>query len=70
MVVSYLKDNNVVFIFLDWEIDEVMFFFLIDLLDIVGRKSFDVIIVCDCIYNEVFIDLFVFICVDICWLRI
>ncbi|KAK4196802.1 hypothetical protein QBC40DRAFT_309573 [Triangularia verruculosa] len=63
------KDNNVVFTPLDWETDEATPSLLTDLPDTAGRRSFDVIIACDCIYNEALIDPLVSTCADICRLR-
>ncbi|KAK4191989.1 ribosomal lysine N-methyltransferase 5 [Podospora australis] len=51
---------------LDWETDEVT-------PALTGRtssqKSFDVVLACDCIYNEALIDPFVTACADLCRLR-
>ncbi|CAP70257.1 uncharacterized protein PODANS_3_3400, partial [Podospora anserina S mat+] len=66
---SHSKDNNVVFTPLDWETDEATPSLLTDLPDTAGRKSFDAIIACDCIYNEALIDPLVSTCADICRLR-
>lgn len=57
--------SNVNFTALDWELDEVTS----DLTGSVDRKSFDVVIACDCIYNEALIRPLVQTCVDLCKLR-
>ncbi|KAK6202156.1 Ribosomal protein lysine methyltransferase [Pestalotiopsis sp. IQ-011] len=50
---------------LDWELDEVTS----DLTGSDSVKSFDVVIACDCIYNDALIQPLVQTCVDVCRLR-
>ncbi|KAK0742171.1 hypothetical protein B0T21DRAFT_409009 [Apiosordaria backusii] len=61
--------DNIIFTPLDWETDEATPALLADLSDTAGRKSFDAVIACDCIYNEALIDPLVSTCADICRLR-
>ncbi len=49
---------------LDWETDEVT-----PALAGPGGGSFDVVVACDCIYNEALVEPFVATCVDVCRLR-
>ncbi|KAK4175866.1 hypothetical protein QBC36DRAFT_353601 [Triangularia setosa] len=62
--------NNIIFTPLDWETDEATLSLLTGLPDTAGRKSFDAIIACDCIYNEALIDPLVSTCADVCRLRV
>jgi len=57
--------ENVVFKALDWELDEVT----AGLTGLDHIRSFDVVIACDCIYNEALIEPLVRACVDVCTLR-
>ena len=57
--------NNVTVKVLDWEVDEVT----PSLVGAEGKSSFDVVIACDCIYNDALIDPLVQTCVDACKLR-
>ncbi|KAK8119184.1 uncharacterized protein PG998_003810 [Apiospora kogelbergensis] len=57
--------GNVVFTPLDWELDEVTH----GLTSSDAVKSFDVVIACDCIYNDALIRPLVQTCVDVCKLR-
>lgn len=57
--------DNVVFKALDWELDEVT----TGLTGLDHARSFDVVIACDCIYNEALIEPLVRACVDVCTLR-
>ena len=50
---------------LDWETDEVA----ASLTGSESKRSFDVVIACDCIYNEALIEPLVQTCVDVCRLR-
>ncbi|KAH7030850.1 uncharacterized protein B0I36DRAFT_114838 [Microdochium trichocladiopsis] len=59
------QPENVVFKALDWELDEVT----PALTGLVHAKSFDLVIACDCIYNEALIEPLVKACVDVCKLR-
>jgi hypothetical protein len=55
--------GNVTATTLDWEIDEV------SSLTTASTKSFDVVIACDCIYNDALIAPLVQTCADVCRLR-
>lgn len=57
--------RNLGFTPLDWELDEVT----PGLTGSADSKSFDVVIACDCIYNEALIQPLVQTCVDVCRLR-
>lgn len=57
--------GNVCFTPLDWETDEVTS----ALTGSAGATSFDVVVACDCIYNEALVEPFVSTCVDLCRLR-
>lgn len=59
------QPKNVVFEALDWEQDEVR----PSLTGLESVKSFDVVIACDCIYNEALIEPLVSTCADVCKLR-
>lgn len=61
------KDHvrNIQFLPLDWETDTPT----PQLTQSDSVKSFDVVVACDCIYNEALIDPFVSTCVDVCKLR-
>ena len=59
------QQNNVRFMPLDWEQDEV----LPELTGIPDSKSFDLVIACDCIYNDALVAPLVQACVDVCKLR-
>lgn len=59
------QQNNVKFMPLDWEQDEV----LPELTGVPDSKSFDLIIACDCIYNDALVAPLVQACVDVCKLR-
>lgn len=50
---------------LDWESDEVTS----SLVGVEGKSSFDLVIACDCIYNDALIDPLVQTCEDVCKLR-
>ncbi|KAG7288075.1 hypothetical protein NEMBOFW57_007596 [Staphylotrichum longicolle] len=57
--------GNIRFTPLDWETDEVTS----ALTGSAGATSFDVVVACDCIYNEALVEPFVSTCVDLCRLR-
>lgn len=57
--------SNIIAKVLDWEVDEVTS----SLVGVEGKSSFDVVIACDCIYNDALIDPLVQTCVDVCKLR-
>ncbi|KAI1853200.1 hypothetical protein JX265_011481 [Neoarthrinium moseri] len=57
--------DNLRFASLDWELDEVTS----DLTGSDDAKSFDVVVACDCIYNDALIRPLVETCVDVCKLR-
>jgi len=59
------EDSNIEVIGLDWELNLVSS--LPDLLG--GTKTMDLLIGCDCIYNEALVDPFVRTCTEICGLR-
>ncbi|KAF2201541.1 hypothetical protein GQ43DRAFT_471683 [Delitschia confertaspora ATCC 74209] len=60
--------SNIDTLVLDWEVDSVRS--LSDHLESqTGRSGVDVVIACDCIYNEALIDPFVSCCAEICALR-
>ncbi|KAK4247971.1 ribosomal lysine N-methyltransferase 5 [Corynascus novoguineensis] len=67
-------DNRIRFTPLDWETDRVTPVLLTKF----GwsspggeaNRSFDVVLACDCIYNEALVDPFVSTCVDLCRLRV
>lgn len=50
---------------LDWEMDKVTS----SLVGVEGEDSFDLVIACDCIYNDALIDPLVQTCIDVCKLR-
>jgi Lysine methyltransferase len=56
--------SNIIAKPLDWETDEVSALVSRD-----SRKSFDILLACDCIYNEALISPLVQTCVDACQLR-
>lgn len=58
--------GNITFRILDWETDVVS----TDLTCSSAHKSFDVVLACDCIYNEALVSPFVQTCADACRLRI
>jgi len=58
--------SNIITKPLDWETDEVN----ASLTGSTEHKSFDVIIACDCIYNDALIDPLVQTCIDVCKLRL
>ncbi|TVY65520.1 Diaminohydroxyphosphoribosylamino-pyrimidine deaminase [Lachnellula suecica] len=60
---STQKSSNVIAKALDWETDEVT-------ASLSGAGSFEVIIACDCIYNDALIQPLVQTCVDACKLRV
>jgi predicted nicotinamide N-methyase len=60
-----LGASNIVARPLDWETDEV----IPSLTGSEDKSSFDVIIACDCIYNDALIDPLVQTCIDACKLR-
>ncbi|KAF3020616.1 Ribosomal protein lysine methyltransferase [Neopestalotiopsis sp. 37M] len=62
---SAVPKTDVGFTPLDWELDEVTS----DLTGSASVKSFDVVIACDCIYNDALIRPLVQTCVDVCKLR-
>ena len=62
---SSQKVSNVTAKVLDWEVDEVTS----SLVGVEGMSSFDVVIACDCIYNDALIDPLVQTCEDACRLR-
>ncbi|KAK9770804.1 hypothetical protein SCAR479_12481 [Seiridium cardinale] len=62
---SAISRTSLAFTPLDWELDEVT----TDLTGSDDTKSFDVVIACDCIYNDALIRPLVQTCVDICRLR-
>lgn len=63
--VAQSNASNVTAKILDWEVDEVTSSFI----GVGGRDSFDVVIACDCIYNDALIDPLVSTCVDAAKLR-
>jgi hypothetical protein len=63
---SVLPRRNISFTPLDWELDEVT----PDLTGSDDIKSFDIVIACDCIYNDALIRPLVQTCVDVCKLRV
>lgn len=63
---SVLPRRNLSFTPLDWELDEVT----PSLTGSDDIKSFDVVIACDCIYNDALIRPLVQTCVDVCKLRV
>jgi predicted nicotinamide N-methyase len=63
-VVEVPQQSNVTAKPLDWETDEVSSSVIED-----NMKSFDVVIACDCIYNDALIQPLVQTCVDACQLR-
>lgn len=65
---SSSSNNNIEFIPLDWELD-VPRNETLHAEGTTDEKGFDVVISCDCIYNEALIPSFVRTCADICLLR-
>ena len=57
--------SNITASVLDWEVDQVT----ASLTSIEGKDSFDVVIACDCIYNDALIEPLVQTCRDACSLR-
>lgn len=62
---NFAKACNIIPQTLDWETDEVM----PSLTGSESSKSFDVVVACDCIYNDTLIAPLVQTCVDACTLR-
>jgi len=60
-----LKASNIIAQPLDWEIDEVT----PSLTGSASSQSFDLVVACDCIYNDALINPLVQTCVDVCKLR-
>lgn len=60
-----LKASNIIAQPLDWETDEVT----PSLTGSASSQSFDVVVACDCIYNDALINPLVQTCVDVCKLR-
>ena len=60
-----LGASNIIAKPLDWETDEVT----PSLTGSEDKSSFDAVIACDCIYNDVLIDPLVQTCIDVCKLR-
>ena len=63
------SNSNIDFIPLDWEVDVPSDATLHNNNDSNGESGFDLLISCDCIYNEALIPSFVRTCADICLLR-
>jgi hypothetical protein len=59
------EESNIIFQPLDWETDEVT----PSLTGLDVSRSFDIVIACDCIYNDALIEPLVQTCIDACKLR-
>jgi hypothetical protein len=64
-VLQQKESSNITARSLDWETDEVT-----PSLTGSGRKSFDAVIACDCIYNDALIEPLVQTCIDVCKLKV